>query len=74
MRDIHEAEQEIFRAWHILDDIKTLLEGVLEHDYTPDQVANALQGMVEVYDIRFQHIINDFQQRAYPNTTLPNVG
>lgn len=68
MRDTYDAEQEIFRAWHIIDDLKTVLEGVLDRDFTPDQTANALQGLIEIYDIRFQHIVQDFQQRAYPTT------
>ena len=62
MRDAYEREQEIFRTWHIIDDLRTLLEGVADRDFTPDQTANAILGMIELYDVRFQHLITDFQE------------
>jgi hypothetical protein len=69
MVDLNEIEQDIFKAWHIIDDINTVIEGVLEHDFTPDQTANALQGIVEIYELRFHRMHSNFQQMSYPKIT-----
>lgn len=60
--DRFEFEQQIMSCWNITTDLKDLTEGVLEHDLSPDQIANALMGMEQLYNIRFEKLFREFEQ------------
>lgn len=56
-----ELEQQILDCWTITSQIETILEGVLEYDMTPDQIANALLGLKEIYEIKFDKAFRTFE-------------
>ena len=57
-----EMETQIMSCWNVTTDLKDLTEGVLEYDMSPDQIANALMGMQELYEIRFDKLFRIFEQ------------
>jgi hypothetical protein len=57
-----EMETQIMSCWNVTTDLKDLTEGVLEYDMSPDQIANALMGMQELYEIRFDKLFRTFEQ------------
>lgn len=60
--DRFEMETQIMSCWNITTDLKDLTEGVLEYDMSHDQIANALMGMQELYEIRFDKLFRSFEQ------------
>jgi hypothetical protein len=60
--DRFEFEQQIMSCWNVTTDLKDLAEGTLEHDLSQDQIANALIGMRELYELRFDKLFRQFEQ------------
>jgi hypothetical protein len=60
--DRFEFEQDLMRAWGIVDDIRDLTAGVLEHGMTPDQISNVLVGMETLYQLRFERLMAQFER------------
>ncbi len=60
--DRFEMETQIMSCWNVTTDLKDLTEGVLEYDMSQDQIANALMGMQELYEIRFDKLFRIFEQ------------
>ena len=58
---ILDLEQEIMKAWHVVDDIDLLLENVMETDMSTDDIANVLLGLESIYNMRFQKVFNMFE-------------
>lgn len=58
---IFEIEQEIMKAWHVIDDIQLLNENVMETNMSRDEIANALVGLESIYNMRFQKVFNIFE-------------
>jgi len=58
---IFDLEQEIMKAWHVVDDIQLLSENVMETDMSTDDIANALIGLESIYNMRFQKVFNMFE-------------
>jgi len=56
-----ELEQQILDCWTITNQLDTLLEGVMEYDMTPDQIANAILGLKELYEIKFDKAFRTFE-------------
>ena len=56
-----ELEQQILDCWTITSQLDTILEGILEHDLTRDQIANAVLGLKEIYDIKFDKTFRTFE-------------
>lgn len=54
-------EQQIMQCWQVTDDLNTVLEGLLEQDISRDQAANCLQGLREIYQLRFEKLWNTFE-------------
>ena len=57
-----DLEQEIMKAWHVVDDIDLLYENVMETDMSTDDIANALIGLENIYNMRFQKVFNTFEE------------
>jgi len=55
-------ETQIMSCWNITTDLKDLAEGALENDMSHDQIANALIGMRELYELRFDKLFRQFEQ------------
>lgn len=62
MSDRFTFEQQIFDAWNVTKDINTLFEGVVEKDLTKDQIANALLGMHQIYELKFIKLFDMFEE------------
>jgi hypothetical protein len=58
---IFDLEQEIMKAWHVVDDIDLLYENVIETDMSTGDIANVLLGLESVYNMRFQKLFNTFE-------------
>ena len=54
-------EQEIFAVWHITDDLKVLLEGILEKDISKDEIANIVLGLEQLYNLKFSRLFSTFE-------------
>jgi hypothetical protein len=61
MSDRFDFEQQIQKCWIITDDIGEIAEGVLERDLTSDQVANALVGLQQLYELKFNKLWDLFE-------------
>jgi len=59
---IFDLEQEIMKAWHVVDDIQLLNENVMETDMSTDDIANALLGLESIYNLRFQKVFSQFEE------------
>lgn len=60
-----DLEQQILDCWTITSQLDTLLEGVLEHEITRDQIANVLCGLKDLYEIKFDKAFRTFENVHY---------
>jgi hypothetical protein len=56
-----DMEQQIMTCWNVCEDLDTLMEGVLERDMTRDRITNALMGMKELYQLKFETLFENFE-------------
>ena len=56
MSDKFDFEQQIQKCWTVTDDIGEIAEGVLEHDLNSEQVTNALIGLQQLYELKFNKL------------------
>jgi len=59
---ILDLEQEIMKAWHVIDDIQLLNENVMETDMSTDDIVNTLIGLESIYNMRFQKVFSLFEE------------
>ena len=59
---IFDLEQEIMKAWHVVDDIQLLNENVMETDMSTDDIINTLLGLESIYHMRFQKVFSQFEE------------
>lgn len=59
---ILDLEQEIMKAWHVVDDIQLLSENVMKTDMSTDDIADALIGLESIYNMRFEKVFNVFEE------------
>jgi hypothetical protein len=59
---ILDLEQEIMKAWHVIDDIQLLNENVMETNMSRDDIINALVGLESIYNMRFIKLFNTFEE------------
>jgi len=60
-------EQQIMKCWQIIDQLDTVNEGILEHNWSSDQVSNALIGLKEIYQLEFDKLFLQFEESIKPN-------
>ena len=70
MMNIFDLEQEIMKAWHVVDDIQLLNENVMETDMSTDDIANALIGLAKIYNMRFEKVFNMFKDLSKEYHTM----
>ena len=58
---IFDLEQEIIKAWNVVDDIQLLNENVMETSMSTDDIANVLLGLASIYNMRFQKTFRAFE-------------
>jgi hypothetical protein len=61
MSDRFDFEQQIQKCWMVTDDIGEIAEGVLEHDLNGEQVTNALIGLQQLYELKFNKLWDMFE-------------
>jgi hypothetical protein len=61
MSDRFDFEQQIQKCWIITDDIADVAEGILEHDLDKDQIVNALTGIGQLYELKFNKLWDLFE-------------
>lgn len=54
-------EQQIMKCWNVNDDINTLYKGIGDVGMTEDQIMNALLGMHQLYELKFQELFDQFE-------------
>ena len=59
--DRFDFEQQIQKCWLITDDIADVAEGVLERDLDKDQIVNALNGIQQLYELKFNKLWDLFE-------------
>lgn len=57
-----DMEDQIMACWGITNDLRDLSEGLLESDMSNEHVANALIGLQQLYQIRFEKLYRQFEQ------------
>jgi hypothetical protein len=59
-----DLEQDIMKAWNIVDDIKLLNEMIMDGavPLTEDQICNILIGMEHIYELRFNKLFSTFEK------------
>lgn len=62
MNDRFDFESQITKCWTITDDISDLAESILEYDLSKDQITNALFGIKEINEIRFNKLWDLFEE------------
>ena len=60
--DQFDFEQQIMNCWNVTTDLKDLNEGVLGSSLSKDQISNALIGIEQLYNIRFEKLFRMFEQ------------
>jgi hypothetical protein len=61
MSDRFDFEQQIQKCWMITDDLGDVAEGILEQNLDKDQIVNALTGMGQIYELRFNKLWDLFE-------------
>ena len=59
--DRFDFEQQIMSCWNITTDLKDLNEGVIESNLSKDQISNALMGIEQLYELRFNKLFEQFE-------------
>ena len=64
MANRFDLEQDIMKAWNVVDDIRLLTEGIMDWDkpMTNDQISNILIGMEHIYELRFNKLFSTFEK------------
>lgn len=68
MNKIKKLEEQVMKCWDIVEDLNTVATGVLEHDWTADQTANAVLGMAELSNVKFDQLnqtLNELTEEYY---------
>ena len=64
MSDRFDFEQQIQKCWMVTDDIREVADFIAEYpsaDFTKDRAINALVGLSELYDIKFNKLWDLFE-------------
>ena len=69
MKDRFNLEADIMSAWGVTDDVDMLMESIVDserfRDMPPhmvDKISNALLGIKELYDMKFERLWNTFEE------------
>lgn len=60
--DRFDLEQNILKCWNVTDDIYILYENVMEGDLSQDDLANALLGLHQMYELKFDRLFTNFEK------------
>jgi hypothetical protein len=58
-----DLEQRIMQCWQVVDDLDVLTTHMLDvKKMSEDEIANALIGMKQLYDMKFHSLMSTFEQ------------
>lgn len=60
--DRFDLEQNIMKCWNVTEDIHLIYENVMEKEMTQDEIANALLGMHQLYEMKFNKLWDNFEK------------
>ena len=60
--DRFDFEQQIQKCWIVTDDLGEVAESILDRDLTPDQTVNALTGLQQMYELKFNKLWDLFEE------------
>ena len=60
-QDRFDLEQNILKCWNVTEDIYLIYENVMEKEMTRDEIANALLGMHQLYEMKFNKLWDNFE-------------
>ena len=63
-------EQQFLDCWHLVDDVNTLYEAVMEKDLTKDEISNILLGLFSLYSIKFDKAFRTFEEMVVEDGKL----
>jgi len=68
-----DLEQQILGAWRVTEDVKLILDTLQNRNMTQDEIANLLQGVVSLYELKFDQLFRTFEAHLtdyYQNARL----
>lgn len=65
MADRFDLEQSIMKCWNVTEDIYLVYENVMDTEMTTDQIANALLGMHQMYEMKFEKLFKQFEELVH---------
>jgi hypothetical protein len=61
MTKLYDLEPMIMNCWHVCDDLQVVLRQVGDSGPTEDELMNALIGMQQVYQWKFEQLFNKYE-------------
>lgn len=59
---LYDLDQKIFDLWHVTKDLDTLHREICDGELDRDNLANAIGGMIEIYNLKFAHFHDDYEK------------
>lgn len=59
--DRFDLEQNIMKCWSVTEDIYLLYENVMEKEMSKDEISNALLGLHQLYEMKFNKLFDNFE-------------
>lgn len=56
-----DLEQQILGAWRVTEDVKLILDTLQNRNMSQDELANLLQGVVSLYELKFDQLFRTFE-------------
>lgn len=60
--DRFKMEEQLMKVWSMMDQLDTIAEGVLEYEWSEDDVANAVVGLKTMLNLEMEKTFNMFEQ------------
>ena len=66
MTKVHKLEEKIMDCWSICNDLKTVYQqiGDGEREPTSDELMNALMGMQQLYQWKFEQLLSKYEEMS----------
>ena len=61
MTKLYDLEPMIMDCWHVCDDLQVVLRQVGDGEPTEDELMNALIGMQQLYQWKFEQLFNKYE-------------
>jgi len=61
MPKLYDLERPIMDCWNIINDLETVFKQVGDREITEDELMNALMGMRQLYDWKFEQLFDLYE-------------